>query len=459
MFVETNGSRAIIVNIDGLLSINGQRRYQIYSQGARADQNTEVRLEPEIVNSLRYLNAGHQVKVVTSYEFQVITGIINVHLPELNRSVFPAQTALEQRIVRWQILRAMQDLGARPCETICLCGDIDSLRQASSLRLGTIFWMPDVALDDEAMRSLQKLGPDFVVQNSSMLQHILENRFLGNIAEVVACPGGFFDERVENRYVTAIRCPNSEFPQFPIWVGGRYFRYEDPRWRKHPLSLRLLDSKRNLETHKTTLITIYGELITLVAPDGFDYVTRIPSRPGEPRDRLSEQIAMIPSYTFKGTVIPREKIRPDLLRCTSNYPSQKEAGPYQVRRENVRGVFVAHTDVRGRTIVVVDDITTSGSTLMEATRVLVEAGAREVIPVAIAYHPENLDPSNENLSCPQCGAELAPRFNRIDASIFFGCRQWPHTGCRGSRNFITGVRELNDQIRLPVVGPPPEVDL
>jgi ComF family protein len=56
------------------------------------------------------------------------------------------------------------------------------------------------------------------------------------------------------------------------------------------------------------------------------------------------------------------------------------------RAANVRGVFVAPRPdiVRGRAWILVDDVSTTGATLLAAARVLRDAGATEVIPVVLA---------------------------------------------------------------------------
>jgi len=56
------------------------------------------------------------------------------------------------------------------------------------------------------------------------------------------------------------------------------------------------------------------------------------------------------------------------------------------RRENVRGAFaVAKPDqLRDRTIVLIDDVYTTGTTLNECARVLRKAGAREVVVATVA---------------------------------------------------------------------------
>jgi ComF family protein len=55
------------------------------------------------------------------------------------------------------------------------------------------------------------------------------------------------------------------------------------------------------------------------------------------------------------------------------------------RRKNVVGAFQARTNiVRGRCLLVVDDVTTSGATMEACSSTLLEAGAREVYGLTLA---------------------------------------------------------------------------
>lgn len=63
-------------------------------------------------------------------------------------------------------------------------------------------------------------------------------------------------------------------------------------------------------------------------------------------------------------------------------PTAQHAQPSAAaRRENIRGAFVAKrpASVAGRTVLLVDDVMTTGSTAAEAARVLREAGAARVV--------------------------------------------------------------------------------
>jgi ComF family protein len=59
----------------------------------------------------------------------------------------------------------------------------------------------------------------------------------------------------------------------------------------------------------------------------------------------------------------------------------------RMRRQNLRGAFVARLEVRGRHVAVVDDVVTTGSTVAAVTRSLKEAGAARVEIWALARAP------------------------------------------------------------------------
>ncbi len=70
---------------------------------------------------------------------------------------------------------------------------------------------------------------------------------------------------------------------------------------------------------------------------------------------------------------------------TTNRPAQ--AGLRAADRErNVRSAYsVRHADkVRGRTLIVIDDVTTTGATIRECARVLKKAGAKEIRAITLA---------------------------------------------------------------------------
>jgi ComF family protein len=80
--------------------------------------------------------------------------------------------------------------------------------------------------------------------------------------------------------------------------------------------------------------------------------------------------------------------RPRWLRRVRNTPFQTEQTPAE-RRANVQAGFRARPrpQLHGRTVLLVDDVLTSGSTASEAARALRAAGAARVAVAVLAHGP------------------------------------------------------------------------
>ncbi|KKU76429.1 MAG: hypothetical protein UY03_C0035G0001, partial [Parcubacteria group bacterium GW2011_GWA2_47_64] len=66
--------------------------------------------------------------------------------------------------------------------------------------------------------------------------------------------------------------------------------------------------------------------------------------------------------------------------------SQTKMDTRKKRLENLKGCFVADGKaVEGRNIILIDDVATTGATLVEARKTLLRAGARKVIAFTVAH--------------------------------------------------------------------------
>ena len=83
-------------------------------------------------------------------------------------------------------------------------------------------------------------------------------------------------------------------------------------------------------------------------------------------------------------------VREDILVRTRDTPAQSSL-PHRARTANVAGAFAVHPDqhgdVRGHSLLLVDDVMTTGASLHAAARVLVHAGAAQVAAVVFARTP------------------------------------------------------------------------
>jgi ComF family protein len=77
--------------------------------------------------------------------------------------------------------------------------------------------------------------------------------------------------------------------------------------------------------------------------------------------------------------------KPSWLRRTRHTPQQTSQTPAQ-RQQNVKGAFKARSGarLRGKTVLLVDDVLTTGTTCSEAARALREAGAAKIMVAVLA---------------------------------------------------------------------------
>lgn len=109
-----------------------------------------------------------------------------------------------------------------------------------------------------------------------------------------------------------------------------------------------------------------------------DRVLPVPLFPVRERRRGYNQSRLLAQCICEGTGIPMDA---SLLRRTRNTASQT-ALDSDARARNVRGAFAAAGDAAGLTILLVDDVFTTGATLAECARTLKAAGAKWVYALA-----------------------------------------------------------------------------
>lgn len=117
-------------------------------------------------------------------------------------------------------------------------------------------------------------------------------------------------------------------------------------------------------------------------PQGFDVLTWVPISPQRRWRRGYDQVELIARVV--GRELGMKPLR--LLKKTRNNPPQSGISGQAERRANVLGAYrVIHPEkIRGKRILLVDDICTTGATLRECARVLHLAGGREIHCAVVA---------------------------------------------------------------------------
>lgn len=124
----------------------------------------------------------------------------------------------------------------------------------------------------------------------------------------------------------------------------------------------------------------YGRMLAMKLlreyPDGFDVLTWVPISPLRKLKRGYDQVELLAKAV--GAELGLEPVR--TLRKIRNNPPQSGIEGQAQRKANVLGVYrvVDPENFRGKRVLMLDDIITTGSTAGEAARVLLTAGAKEV---------------------------------------------------------------------------------
>ncbi|MCI6053791.1 ComF family protein [Dysosmobacter sp.] len=133
-----------------------------------------------------------------------------------------------------------------------------------------------------------------------------------------------------------------------------------------------------------------GELIAQCAAErfsgAFDVVTWVPVSRRRLRKRGYDQARLLAESACRVWGVRPER----LLRKTLDNPAQSGLHEAAARRANVLGVYEAADPdkLRGRRVLLVDDICTTGATLAECARTLRAAGAESVACVTAALTRE-----------------------------------------------------------------------
>jgi ComF family protein len=113
-----------------------------------------------------------------------------------------------------------------------------------------------------------------------------------------------------------------------------------------------------------------------------DLMVPVPLHPKRLRWRGFNQSLLLARQVSRKYEVP---IDPFILYRSRETPPQTQLTEDE-RRKNVRGAFATHPEksVKGKSVLLVDDVYTSGATVNECSRVLRRGGAREVYVVTLA---------------------------------------------------------------------------
>jgi hypothetical protein len=304
------------------------------------------------------------------------------------------------------IHQAMDAFGLERLDHVLMVGDQDiDIRAAYNagvaVVLDTSTWASDRSYDN--WNSLARI-PDAIIDDPEDLQSVLKNlsKYQPDLERLLAGAEEFVKPRRYDRVGKFIpKSVAQDKTSYPVFVCGRSFAGYDSiseREKWHKLSKSIHENKESNEFPEEWIKSIYGFIrkkYPELAFSGGLVVSVIPHRPGRiPRlENLLVQVkAYVASHPFLGS--ERVTFESELLAyhdgVLSNHKLHLTA---HERFENVRSHL--HVNKPGavapkKQVLIIDDVCTTGASLIYAGKFLQEAGSGEVTRLAISMSIGNV---------------------------------------------------------------------
>ena len=328
------------------------------------------------------------------------------------------------------------------CESysiVSISRDILFLKSMMEYHIGTI-------LVGSLKYDFLKNIPDYDVFNVEGIVQVLNYKRTGYGAEVFAT---YNDKKPKMSLLycsESITLSDESEQNVDLYFGGWYYANKHMYILNDPLSYVVKKFKSRYV--KAVDLFFDSACIHIARKEKIDYFTYIPLKPKDIKENKFDR--------FKSLKLPELKkgnIRLDnLLKCTKDF-SQKGNDLY-VRREVVKGTFqiIENVDIENRTIVIIDDVFSTGSTIFEAAKTLYEAGAKKVIAIILSVN--QLTESSieyKNLKCKVCGSNMRIRMNNNTGELFFGCENYmEHEEEKNTGELIPGMNALKKKNKFEI---------
>jgi ComF family protein len=115
-------------------------------------------------------------------------------------------------------------------------------------------------------------------------------------------------------------------------------------------------------------------------PSFYHLVLGVPSYHLRIREREYNQAQILAQGLASYFGLP---LRDDILFCKKYHKSQTKVSPEQ-RLQNIKDVFFVKDTLKGKNIILIDDVVTTGSTIWECSKALKEKGAEKITVITLA---------------------------------------------------------------------------
>lgn len=279
---------------------------------------------------------------------------------------------------------AMEKLGIADPRQVVLVGD-ELVDVQAAYNAGCLSFFEAASSSRSAQYALEKL-PDAIVRGHASLAHAIRDpkAALPSLERLLLDQGS---------NLTGLRVDTVQHPAGPggtldVLVMGRLFTENTDLGSRrcwHGLSKSILDNKSSDRFPRAWTLALEALLRHHLRKRPHLVVTVIPAKPG--RHPRLEKLLLQLSQSVGADVKDRCQFVPDVLRYADGaiaHSGQRLSKAQRMANARANLSVRRANAVSGQDIIVVDDVVTSGATLLQARRCLHEAGAKEVTCVAFA---------------------------------------------------------------------------
>jgi competence protein ComFC len=168
-------------------------------------------------------------------------------------------------------------------------------------------------------------------------------------------------------------CPPIETPHH--FISSRY-SYRDIRIKKIIHAIKFFHRKDLIAPIAKELLIHLPEKNTslILIPIPMTFVRRL-LRGYNQSELLARTLSKLSGVPVDSKILSRKK---STLR-------QVKSGSRKERLRNQKNTFIVNKSLEDKEVIIIDDVTTTGATLLEAKRVLLNAGAQNVHAITIAH--------------------------------------------------------------------------
>lgn len=389
---------------------------------------TELKALVIDVDSFENINICEWDEIISSYNCLFLTSVSETQKKLKERFGLKTILGMKEYLAKWAPtpvlhMYALKALNVQTTELAYVSCNILFLRRALTFCSGTI-WITNHVGYEDISTSPDILYPDFLY-----FKNHLKLGIGGYVGESIVSGKGD-----RNRLMVAVMLEKQ--PELRMRVLGRYYSYTHYMSQKHLYSsavfLNKNPSSKAFGVYNDTFLKLYeGAIHGIMKHTDVYGVCSVPPHLGE-----KNCFHMILDQIENDCNI---KNLENQFRCIREYPKQKGRSSAD-RQENISGVFAYDGRLDGKTVIILDDVVTTGATIKECAKVMYQAGAKLVLPIVLAVnqYPGNYWSSEQpDVLCPKCGMPMKLLINSKTKKFFYSC-----TRCKTVKDFEVGWKEF-----------------